>query len=140
MMEYKMIVHTYTMSEKEPNSITGPETLHEAVKESFSDSEEMHILVVDCKNRVIKRVMVAMGSSNSVMVEPADLFRKVLMSGGSRFAVAHTHPSGDLNPSENDISFTRKVEKGAKLLGLTILDHLIYTSKEFYSFKKEGLM
>lgn len=100
----------------------------------------MYVLSLDVGNRVVSKVLVAKCGLGSVSIDPATIFRNVLMNPTNNFVLAHNHPSGNTTPSQEDIEFTRKIITGAKTLGLTMVDHLVYTSSGYTSFKAVGLL
>lgn len=140
-MKYKVKYHEYEFKLKDSKAISTPEKLHKVLKDDYSPlSEEMYLLVLNIKNQVIDKYLIAKGGYNMVMCTPADILRQVLQAGGQNFIVAHNHPSNSVEPSQEDIIFTKKVEKASQIVGLNLLDHLIYTPEKFYSFKKNGII
>jgi len=122
-------------------SLTSPNMVFQAVKGEFCPlSESMHFLAVDSQNKIMKKFLICKGGYNTVYCTPSDIFRPLMIMGGRKFILTHNHPSKDVTPSEEDILFTKKVSKGADLLGLQFLDHLVYSDEQFYSFKANGLI
>lgn len=101
--------------------------------------EEFKIILLNSRNSVLGIVNVAMGGLSNVMADPKIIFASALKSGASKIILAHNHPSMDLNPSKEDIALTEQLKRGAFLLGLEIVDHLIVNSEGFYSFKNNGM-
>ena len=142
-MKYKIEVKSYEIkvAEKESVALSSPETVFNIMKDSFSPiSEEMHLLILNVKNQIIDKILISKGTYNSVMVTPLDIIRPLMLMAGNNFILSHNHPSGDVSPSEEDINFTSKIMKATKVVGLNMLDHVIYGSDNHYSFKKNGLM
>jgi len=140
-MEYKIQYKCYTLKSKTGLTITAPKNIFDALVEDYNPlQEEMHLLVMDIKNNVLDKYMIVKGANNIVMCQGVDIFRHVIKSDGISFALAHNHPSGDCTPSEADITFTQKVNEGSELLGLNFLDHVIYSTTDFYSMKSNGKM
>jgi len=140
-MNWKIEYRVIKLKEKLGEYISCPKDVINALKNTFDPiSEEMYILIFDTKNQIIEKHLIAKGGYNTLMMKPAQIFRKVLITGGDSFIIAHNHPSGDVKPSEDDIVFTKKVLKGASLLGINFLDHIIYCNENHYSFKKENLL
>ena len=75
-----------------------------------------------------------------MQVKASEIIRPMMLTNGNRCVICHNHPSGDTNPSEEDIRFTRNIVNAFKIVGLDLVDHIIYSDKEFYSFKEEGLL
>jgi DNA repair protein RadC len=97
-------------------------------------------LIINNANKVIDKHLVCKGTSNMLTVTPADILRPVLMTGGNSIILAHNHPSGDVSPSHEDITFTAKIKKACNIMAINLLDHLVYSSDNYYSFKKEGIL
>jgi DNA repair protein RadC len=140
-MKYKIEIKNYEFKESQGESITSPNNLFKALKEDYNPiQEELYLLILDVKNKLIEKILIAKGGMSNVTVEPASIFRNILINNGNRFVIAHNHPSGELSPSDEDLQFSRKIEKGAKLLGLNLIDNLIFTENSFFSFKRENLI
>ena len=131
----------YEIVRETTEAMCTPGALFEALKEDFNPlQEDMYVLAMDVKNKIIKKFLVARGASSSLIITPAGIFRPVLLTGAVKFVVAHNHPSGEKKPSEEDICFTNKLKKEAKIMGMTFLDHLIFTESEYFSFCREDLI
>ena len=140
-MTYKIKYKEYELLRDFGNEVCDPAAVFEALKDDYSPIQEtLYALILTTKNKIIEKYEIAKGGINSVNVSAADLFRHVLISGGDRFILAHNHPSGELSPSEDDLKFTQKVLSGCKVIGLDLLDHIIFNETEWYSMKKEGLI
>ena len=92
------------------------------------------------KHNILLKKVIAIGNYNSLNLSPADIFRYVLLAGGNSFVLCHNHPSNSLDPSEEDLQFTKKIVKGAEIMNICFLDHLIYGDNNFYSFKAHHLI
>ena len=99
--------------------------------------EEFKILLVNRRNRVLGVVDISHGGLSVTVVDPKVIFAAALKSCASGIILAHNHPSGELDPSREDIAITKKLKAGAELLDLKILDHLIVSKDSFYSFADE---
>lgn len=129
------------VAEDEKKDITSPAIVVEIMKEDFSPvNESMHILILNIKNQIIEKYLVAKGNYNTLLIKPIDIIRPVIMTAGNNIIIVHNHPSGDSSPSEEDINFTKKMKKGCDVVGINILDHVIYTDENHYSFKKNELL
>ncbi|MCP4181184.1 MAG: JAB domain-containing protein [bacterium] len=96
------------------------------------------VLLLTNANRVLAISEVATGTSIGVQTNPKYIFQLALLTNASAIIVAHNHPSGNLNFSKRDISETKKIKRLAKLMDITLLDHIIITSESFISFAQEG--
>lgn len=142
-MKYKIESKQYhiKVADSDATAISTPSTVFEALKEDFNPvQEEMYLLILNTKNKIIDKILISKGGHNSMAITPIEILRPIIMTNGNNFILAHNHPSGDINPSEEDITFTRKLKKAVDLLGLNLLDHVIYTDSDWYSFNKENLL
>jgi len=128
---------------KEPSggAIISPDKLYDVIKTDYSPiQEKMTLLVLNTANKVIYSQVIASGMMNSIMCSPDVIYRTILQCKGNNFILAHNHPSGRIEPSEEDIQVTKKIIKGSKLIGLNLLDHIVYSDTEYYSFRANGLI
>ncbi len=100
------------------------------------DKEHFKAIILSVKNEVIKVVDIAVGSLTSTLVHPRELFKEVLKENGAGVVVVHNHPSGDPTPSREDIALTLRLKKGAEILGIEFVDHLIIGRGNFVSLKE----
>jgi len=107
-----------------------------------SDREQMVVLMLDVKNRIIGTNIVSVGSVSSSIVCLRELFKPVILANSAALIIGHNHPSGDLQPSVEDNNITKWIFAGAHLLGITLHDHLIINieSKEYYSYAGNNLL
>lgn len=94
----------------------------------------------DAKCKFLGDSVIATGSVSQAFVSPMELFRKALMRSAVMIVILHNHPSGDPAPSEEDKQLTRRVEKGAQLLGLTLADHIVIGDNRYYSFRENHML
>jgi DNA repair protein RadC len=102
--------------------------------------EEFKILLLNRRNRVLGIVDISVGGISGTLADPKVIFAVALKSGASGIILCHNHPSEELQPGKADIDLTKKLQQGARLLDLEILDHLIVSKDGFYSFADEGLI
>ena len=108
--------------------------LREAKKEYFV------IFYLDTRNQEIKRDIVSVGTLNYNLVHPREVFHPAVLNLAAAVIVAHNHPSGSLEPSDEDLSLTRRLVQAGKLLGIEVLDHVLVTKDGWMSFKQKNLM
>ena len=89
------------------------------------DRESSWLVLVDTKHRVLRAEMVSMGSLDQTFMSPREILRTVLASEAAAFIVAHNHPSGDPEPSKDDLAVTRRLVRASKEVGVELLDHLV---------------
>ena len=102
--------------------------------------ESFWVILLSNANRVLGISEVAQGTSNSVQVNIKYIFQLALLTASNAIILAHNHPSGNVNVSKRDISETRKIQKLAKIMDVTVLDHIIITSESYTSFVEEDLL
>ena len=102
--------------------------------------EEFWILLLNRANNVITRFQVSKGGITGTVVDPRVIFKKAVEVMASGIILCHNHPSGNRQPSDADISLTKKLKEAGKLLDIQVLDHLIIAGEEYYSFADEGRM
>jgi DNA repair protein RadC len=102
--------------------------------------EEFLILLLDRNNQCLGLSRISSGGISSCVVDPKIVFATALKARASGLILAHNHPSGNLIPSRADEALTRKLIEGGHLLEIGIMDHLIITPTQYYSFANEGLI
>lgn len=106
---------------------------------SALEQEEMRLILLDTRNRVLDIVTIYRGSVNSAQARVGELFKAAIRKNAANLIVIHNHPSGDPTPSPDDIALTRLIVQAGKLLDVEVLDHLIIGSARFVSLKERGL-
>lgn len=122
--------------------ISNPENLVTWLKQEIGNLQQEHFLAIylDVKNHILDHKILFKGTLDASIVHPREVFKEALAVSAARFLAVHNHPSGDLNPSGADLIITEKLQRGGKMLGIELLDHLIVSSSEFYSFRAHGLL
>jgi DNA repair protein RadC len=108
----------------------------------YSDVERFAVTVLNIKHRAIAipstaKEVISVGSKTECIASPTEIFRTVLKHNGTRCIVAHNHPSGSTEPSPNDIALTRLLLAAGQTLGIPVLDHLILSGEDWYSFRQQ---
>lgn len=106
---------------------------------SILEQEELHVINLDTRNRVLSFEFVYRGSLNSSQVRVCELFKKAIRLSAAAVIVIHNHPSGDPTPSPDDVAITRAIVQAGKLLDIEVLDHLVIGHNKFVSLKERGL-
>lgn len=125
--------------------ITSSKEAYEILLENWDEDkvqfvEQFKIVLMNCCNRVLGIYEVSTGGVSVTVVDPKLVFAAAIKAAASSMILAHNHPSGQLKPSQADIKLTKKLTEGGKLLELPILDHIIVTGEEYFSFSDEGLL
>lgn len=105
------------------------------------DREQLIVVSLDTKNQPTSINVASIGSLNSSIVHPREVFKVAILSNANSIIIAHNHPSGDPTPSKEDISITQRLKEAGKLIGIDLIDHIIIgEEKRFISLKEKGLV
>lgn len=124
--------------------INSPQTIATILRDTLKmhlQSEEIFVcLCLDTKNNIIGIFEVSRGTINSSLVHPREVFKRALLCNAASIIVAHNHPSGEVNPSREDIAITDRLQQAGNLLGIEMLDHIIIGDEStYYSFRDDHL-
>jgi len=100
------------------------------------DRERFHVLLLDGKHRLIREEVVSEGTLTTSLVHPREVFRSAVREAAAAVVVAHNHPSGDPEPSPEDLEVTRRLVRTGKLLGIPLLDHVVLGDHGFVSLRE----
>lgn len=103
------------------------------------DQEELRVLLLDTRNRVLSAITLYRGSLNSSQIRVAEIFKSAIRANSASIIVLHNHPSGDPTPSPEDVAVTRSIVQAGKLLDIDVLDHLVIGHNRWVSLKERGL-
>ena len=155
-MQHNWIQSLYTVNEieivyknkipyQDRIQITKSSTAYEILRQCWDENriellEQFKILLLDRRHTCLGVSEIATGGITGCVVDPRIVFATALKTKASGLILAHNHPSGNLKPSEADISLTRRLLQGGKLLDISVLDHLIITPHKYCSLADDGLM
>ncbi len=123
------------------DKITNSESALEFLKNDLDLSQENFILIgVDTKNNIIFTKTLFKGGLNWCCIDTKIIFKEILINGCSGFIIGHNHPSGDLEPSQEDKEISHKIKEISNILDLRYLDNLIFDNEKFISFFDEDLL
>lgn len=100
--------------------------------------EEFKVMLLSKANNVIGIVSISKGGVAGTIADPKVILVSAIQANAPNLMLCHNHPSGSLKPSQADIDLTKKIKEAARLLDLTLLDHLIISRMSYYSFADEG--
>ncbi len=108
----------------------------------YADRKQEHFITISLNgaNEVITTRVVSIGLVNTTQVHPREVYADPITDRASSIIVAHNHPSGRLEPSKEDLAVTRKLKQAGDILGIKLLDHIIFSPKGLYSFLDHGLL
>src|SRR5439155_24519238 len=103
----------------------------------FVQQEQMKVVCLDSKNHLQKLRLVYRSSLNMSMIRPAEIVREPVRLNSAAIIVAHNHPSGDPEPSPEDVNVTEEIVRAGEILGIEVLDHLVVGQGRWVSMRKE---
>jgi len=120
--------------------ITSTRSAGQRLLQEMSDLQQEHLIVLflNTKNEVIKQKTIFMGTVNSSVAHPREIFKEAVKYPTARLIIAHNHPSGDTEPSSADLFFTKRMIACGELMGIEILDHLIIGQNEYLSLRESS--
>ena len=129
-----------SMCVAEKPACSTPSDVFEFLKsERYARKEKFIVLTVDAQLKVIAKHIVSVGILDQTIVHAREVFRAAIMDNAKAIIIAHNHPSGNVNPSENDKTLTKKIKECGDILGISVLDHIIVSRKNYYSMNEMGV-
>lgn len=134
--------------EKEKNilvdnkKVSSPKDVYKLMKDYLkgADREYLVLLSLDMKNNINSINTVSIGSLNSSIVHPREIFKTAILSNAASIILIHNHPSGDTTPSKEDINITYRIKESGKILGIELLDHVILGDNSYSSLKEKSIL
>lgn len=105
-----------------------------------SDREQLLVCCLDTKNQPTAINVVSVGSLNTSIVHPREVFKVAILSNSASIILFHNHPSGDPAPSKEDISITERLKESGRILGIQVIDHIIIGDNSYCSLKEKGII
>ena len=102
--------------------------------------EHFVVFCLNTRGCAVKRVIVSIGTLNTTLVHPREVFYPAIVHNAAGVVLAHNHPSGETEPSDEDIAMTERLVQAGKLLGIDVLDHIIVAEKCYTSLRDRGFM
>jgi len=102
-----------------------------------ADREMFLVICLNVKNQINSVQVASMGTLGSTIIHPREIFKVAIMSNAASVALIHNHPSGNTEPSRDDINITQRLIEAGELLGIRVLDHVIVADDRFYSFSEK---
>lgn len=122
------------------DKVIGSKDIYDMMRPHLLDlpHEEFWIILLNRSNNVIRKIPISIGGVSGTVADPKLIFKTALENLASAVILVHNHPSGNVNPSDADLVLTRKIREAGRLLDMPVLDHLIFTDLNYYSFADEG--
>jgi len=122
--------------------ITSSESIYNFYKDILIDKKQEYFYCVylDTKNNIIKDKLLFIGTINESLVHPREIFKEAYLLSSSSIICVHNHPTGNVNPSKNDLLITKQLKEVGLILGIKLLDHIIIGNSNYFSFMDSGLI
>lgn len=104
------------------------------------DREQLIVCCLDTKNQPTAINVVSVGSLNTSIVHPREVFKLAILSNSASIILFHNHPSGDPEPSKEDISISERIKESGIILGIKLIDHIIIGNNSYCSLKEKGIV
>lgn len=115
-------------------SIKSAQDVYNNVRFPTTEQECFIVLLLNTKNVIIEQHLVSIGTIDSALVHPREVFKEAIRKNARSIILVHNHPSGDPEPSDEDHQITEMMRKAGKLLGIPVLDHVVIGDERYYSF------
>jgi DNA repair protein RadC len=125
-----------------PKPVRGPDDVVALVGRKLRREQREHFLVLllNARHECVAVETVSVGSLNASIVHPREVYRPAILAAAASIIVAHNHPSGDPEPSEEDTSITRRLAQVGELVGIALLDHIVVAARGVVSLRERGLL
>ena len=122
--------------------VTSPQDIANYLMEDmrYLKKEHFKIIILDTKNKILDVCTISIGSLNSSIVHPREVFHEAVKKSAASILLVHNHPSGETQPSREDISITKRLIEAGELMGIKVLDHIIIGDGVYLSFKEENII
>ncbi len=106
----------------------------------YDDREKLYVILVNSRRKIMGINLVSIGTIDGLIIHPREVFKPAILLGASAIIMVHNHPSGDAVPSESDRKNTDIIIESGNILGIPLIDHIIYSEKKYYSmYEKRGI-
>jgi DNA repair protein RadC len=121
--------------------VSSPREAYELVRDlKRARKEHLVALYLDAQNHLILRETISIGALNTTRTHPREILQPAILHSALAFVLVHNHPSGSLEPSRDDLEFTRSIARAGELIGVGLTDHLIVSPRGFVSLKERGVL
>ena len=126
---------------KDKPLVKTPEDVASVVRSRLRGKKKEHFLalLLDTRSQLIKVAEISIGSLDTSVVHPREVFKEAISASAASVIFAHNHPSGNPEASEDDIELTKRLAKAGEIVGIDVLDHIIICDKKYLSLKRQGL-
>ena len=129
---------SFTRIDVDRPQLRSPRSVAEYLLPQFGNRpvEQFGVLSLDTKHRVLRASVLSVGTLDASIVHPREVFREAMAAGAAALVLFHNHPSGDPEPSEDDVRLTQRLTAAGVLMGIDVLDHVILADVRYYSFRE----
>lgn len=122
--------------------LISPEKIYLFLKDQLELKTQEHLigLYLNTKGELIKKKTLFIGSLNSSLIHPREIFKYAVINSAASIVIVHNHPSGDPTPSQNDIDVTKIIHKNSLMMDILLMDHIIIGRDRYFSFKEKGII
>jgi DNA repair protein RadC len=144
-MESPVYVRELTLRKyrgKTPKVVRGPDDIVDLIGAELRKElrEVFQVVLLNARHEIMARETISIGSLNASIVHPREVFKPAILASAASVVLVHNHPSGDPEPSEEDLSITKRLTEVGELLGIGVLDHVIIASRGVVSFRSRQLL
>jgi DNA repair protein RadC len=112
----------------------------QAENEIDQDKEHFWTIGLNVRNGIKYIELVSLGTLNASLVHPREVYRMAIFEGIAQILLIHNHPSGNTDPSEDDLTIVKRIAEAGKIIGITVIDSLIITEDQYFSWKEKKLL
>ncbi len=141
-IEERVFEESESMKRRNSETITSPDRLYEIIKSNITQFSKEHFFVIslDTRNNLIGVDEISVGTLTASLVHPRETFESAIRRHAAKIIISHNHPSGETDPSDDDMKITRRLIEAGKIMGIEVLDHIIITKTGYLSFKEQLLI
>lgn len=125
--------------------VSGPQDIFEIMRKILlrenklgQQKEHFWVIGLATSNKILYIELISLGSISAAIISPLEVFSLALQKKSPRIILVHNHPAETLEPSKEDIEITKNIVEGGKVVQITVLDHLLITTEDYYSFEEQG--
>lgn len=136
------VVYGKELGEMDDRVIRGPADVIEILRDMVADEaqEVFGALLLNARHKLLSYIEISRGTLTAALVHPREIFKAAILVNAASILLIHNHPSGDPNPSAEDREVTQRIYAAGELLGITLIDHAIFSQGgKYFSFHEQGL-
>jgi len=133
---------TLTRGGRQRVQVTSPQTVADLLLPQYGNRpvEQFGVVLLDTKHRVLRTTIVSIGTLDASIVHPREIFREATAAGAAAIVLFHNHPSGDPEPSADDVQLTKRMMAAGVLMGIDVIDHVILADVRYCSLREKGFI